>query len=586
MKIFFRSLFCLLLMAAPVAAQAQLLTKPATPAAAPAPHDELDRDTPRGTIMGLVDSISKEDWPGASAYFDMSFLPKAQQRSKGAELARQMGTLLNAGGFILPNALVSDDPGGKVDDNLDPDVDKVGALRTGKQSDDLLLHLVRQPGGTSLWLVAPQTLRPIPAMIEEIQPPLVNGFLPQTLIDRKFWSVPVGHWLALFVTAAAAYLAMWLVTTVIRLIVHAAVRRTRLADRINVFDALELPVRMYLGVWVFIFASRYLGISALARQHFSSLVVIAGWLSLVLFIWRFIDIAADRTQQHMSRKGKLGMFSVISFIRRAAKFIFIAVAGIVILGTFGVDIRTFIAALGIGGIALALGAQKTVENFVGSLMLVFDQPVRLGDYCQIGTIAGTVEDIGMRSTRLRTNDRTIVTIPNGDFSSQKIENFSRRDRYLFNPVLQLRYDTAPDQVRWLLVKLRELLFAHPMVSNDPARVRFTKFDVNSMNLEFFAYIVAPAFDDFMEAQEDLLLRILDLIAEAGTALAFNTHLGYNAWRGDYPPEQPQAAAGQVRDWESKGELQIPKMDPTRIDAIRDTLRYPPPGSAAAKDNTG
>src|SRR5690606_23005857 len=135
---------------------------------------------------------------------------------------------------------------------------------------------------------------------------------------------------------------------------------------------------------------------------------------------------------------------------RAAKIAIVALGIIWILGAIGVDITTGLAALGIGGLALALGAQKTIENFVGSVTLITDQPIRVGDFCSVAGTTGTIEKIGMRSTRIRTLDRTVVTIPNGEFSSSKIENYAHRDRFWFHPVIGLRYETTPDQIRYLL----------------------------------------------------------------------------------------------------------------------------------------
>lgn len=164
--------------------------------------------------------------------------------------------------------------------------------------------------------------------------------------------------------------------------------------------------------------------------------------------------------------GQVSALSAMRFFRRGAKAALAAIALMAILETLRFDITAGLAALGIGGLALALGAQKTVENLVGSLTLIADRPVRIGDYCSFGDSSGTVEDIGMRSTRIRTLDRSIITVPNGQFSSLQLTNYAFRDKFLFSPVLKLRYETSADQIRYLLVELRALLYGHPLV--DPA----------------------------------------------------------------------------------------------------------------------
>ncbi len=542
------------------------------------PPDPLGRETPRGTIMGFLDAAAQENWESAAGYLDLSFLSKAQAKQRGPYYARSLQTLLDQGGWIMPSTMISDDPKGKPNDTLEPkETDRIGTLKAGDQAVDVLAQRENSADGGGIWLIAADTLKPLPEMVEEISPPLINKVLPAALAEKKVWGVPLGHWGAMVALAVLAYMASMLLVLGLQWSTQHLCKRFGY-DNSSIFAALRLPLSMYMGVWVFVYGAIALGISALARQHFSLATVIVGWLSLILFVWRLIDIIADRSQQHMSRLNKIGMMSVIHFLRRSAKFVFIALAGIVILGTFGVDVRTGLAALGIGGIALALGAQKTIENFVGTIMLVIDQPVRLGDYCKIGATEGTVEDIGMRSTRLRTGARTIVTIPNGDFSSQRIENFARRDRYLFNHIIGLRYETTPDQLRWLLVELRALLYAHPRVSPDPARVRLKALNTSSIDIEFFAYVTTATFDDFLEVQEDLILRIMETVEAGGAGFAFPSQTVYNAEDIKAPQDRVRAAEEQVRRWRAHGELPLPKFGPEQIERLKDTIDFPPHGS--------
>jgi MscS family membrane protein len=251
---------------------------------------------------------------------------------------------------------------------------------------------------------------------------------------------------------------------------------------------------------------------------------------------------------------------------------------IAILGAVGVDVTAGIAALGIGGIALALGAQKTMENFVGSVSLIVDQPIRVGDYCRIGDIKGTVESIGMRSTTLRTAARTIVTIPNAEFAASKIENYTHRDRFLFNPILTFRMETTPDQLRYLLVELRALLYSHPSVLNSSPIVRFKGITADALKVEMTAYIEASNVDASHEVQEDLLLRILDIIDKSGTGLAYPSQTIYFTRDGGNSEEKTAQAEETVKKWKENSELQLPKFDQKRVDELRGMIQYPEEGS--------
>src|SRR5690606_16560419 len=171
------------------------------------------------------------------------------------------------------------------------------------------------------------------------------------------------------------------------------------------------------------------------------------WVAAGFFLWHFSDLFVTGVERQLARRERFELTSVLSFVRRILKFFFAFLILILVLNSFGINVTAGLAALGIGGIALALGAQKTLENFIGSLSIIADRPLHVGDFCKIGDVSGTVIDIGMRSTRLRTNDQTMVTIPNGALSSQTIENFSRRPRYLLNRRMILRYDATPGQIR-------------------------------------------------------------------------------------------------------------------------------------------
>jgi len=155
-----------------------------------------------------------------------------------------------------------------------------------------------------------------------------------------------------------------------------------------------------------------------------------------------------------------------------------------------------------------------------------DRPVRIGDYCRFGTQEGWVEDIGLRSTRVRTPARTVISVPNAVFSNVDIENLTSRDRMRFFTTLNLRYETTPDQMREVLLQLRALLAGHPKVGSELLRVRFTAFGASSLDIELNAYILTPSVDEFLEIRESLLLQIMDLVSRAGTGFAFPSQTVY------------------------------------------------------------
>jgi len=235
----------------------------------------------------------------------------------------------------------------------------------------------------------------------------------------------------------------------------------------------------------------------------------------------------------------------------------------------------------VGGIAVALAAQKTVEHLFGGLSLIADQPVKVGDFCRFGDQVGTVERIGMRSTRVRTLDRTVVTVPNAEFANLRLENFAERDRIWLRLTLGLRYETTPDQLRHVLIRLRELLYAHPRIDPDPARVRFVGFGAYSLDLEIYAYVRTSDFSEFLAVREDLYLRIMDVVATSGTGFAFPSQVNYASGDGLDASRARQAEA-EVEQWRAEGRLPLPEFPAERVTRLRDTLDYPPRGSAQAR----
>ena len=194
-----------------------------------------------------------------------------------------------------------------------------------------------------------------------------------------------------------------------------------------------------------------------------------------------------------------------------------------VLNDWGYNTSTLLAGLGVGGLAIALAAQKTVENLFGGVAVISDRPVSIGDYCKFGHNAeGTVEDIGLRSTRVRTHDRTLVTVPNGMFSSMTIRICSSSDKMLFHIILNLRRDTKPEQVRGLLQSIGAILTRDPRVEEGTTPIRFIGVGAYSLDLEIFVYIRTKDGDEFLKTQQELLLTVLDEIAAAGTALAIPT----------------------------------------------------------------
>jgi MscS family membrane protein len=267
--------------------------------------------------------------------------------------------------------------------------------------------------------------------------------------------------------------------------------------------------------------------------------------------------------------------------RLTTKILSFAIAGVFTLygaHKLGLPVLPLLAGLGVGGLALALAAQPTIENFIAGLTLFADRPVRVGEFCRFGDTIGTVEEIGMRSTRIRTLDHTIVSVSNSDFAKARLENYSARGKIWYHPRIKLRYETTPDQVRYILVEIRKLLYAHPKVHQDPARIRFVQFGECSLDLDVFAYIDTTDYGEYLEIAEDVNLRIMDVIKSAGTELAIPAQIEYKIEKESLEETRIRETENCVQEWRAQGALYIPKFPPEKISELRGSLDYPPEGS--------
>jgi MscS family membrane protein len=325
--------------------------------------------------------------------------------------------------------------------------------------------------------------------------------------------------------------------------------------------------------------------SGLARSLFSYLSEMAVYVGAVWFVWLTMKWVADAVIARSPRisEGSLDAH-LIKFTERTIGIMLIIGFVFQFLHNMGIPVYGLIAGAGIGGIAVALASQSTLENFVGTLNIFADRPARVGDSCRFGdespglSRVGTVEEIGLRSTRIRGPDRTITTIPNADFAKMHIVNLSKRNQMVLKMSIGLRYETTTDQLRVVLARLREMLLAHPCITQEPARVRATTLGEYAINLELTAYVDTEDWNEFLSVQEDVILRVMEIVADAGTAFAFPSRTIYHARDTGLDANKQDAASKQVAEWIASQSLPFPNFPEDYREQVKDTIKYPPEGS--------
>jgi len=537
---------------------------------------EMQGETPRGAMRGFLVAAREADHVRAARFLDLRRRPPAVREREGPELARQLKAVLDRTLWVDLDAL-SADPQGEENDGLPARLDRVGTIETRGGPVEVLLERVTLPDGTRRWQIAGTTVSRVPALAAEFGYGWLAERLPAPLVDLAFLEVRLWQWMGLAVLLVLAVGASWVLT---RLALRIA---GRIAARAALDGAVAAraagPVRLVLAA-LLVGAGSYPLALALPAQAVingavrTTTIAAVAWLAL-----RLACAVARRMEIRVVARGQAASVAIVHLGRRAVQAVIVLVAVVGFLQSFGFDVTAVIAGLGLGGLAIALAAQKTLENLFAGMTLLADQPVRVGDFCRFGDRLGTVEDIGLRSTRLRTLERTVVALPNADFAALPLENFAHRDRIWLRVVLGLRYETTPDQLRWVLVELKRLLLAHPRIDREPARVRFVGFGTHSLDVELFAYVRTADHDEFLAIREDLFLRIMDVIATSGTGFAFPSQTTYAAADTGLDASRREAAEARVAEWRAASALPLPDPPAEVAASLAGTLVYPPAGSA-------
>jgi MscS family membrane protein len=482
------------------------------PAPVEEPKDALGRDTPRGTLLGFMRAAREGNDEAAVEYLNTTLRATAR-----ADLARQLYVVLDS---RLPARLgdVSDRPEGGLANPLRPDEDVVGTIATADGELEIVVERVTRSDQEAVWLFARRTLAAIPDVHAEIDVLTIDPYLPEFLVRPRLAGVRLIAWVVLLLVVPTLY-------RLIGVLSGALGPAVALWRRRHGMPALPGPFRLpgFVRLFFIAVAIRWLvsviEVPLFERLFWASVSVLLVIASVVWMLLR-ANVAAER---YFHRRFDGSRFSEIASLaklgRRAADVLVMLVAGLVVLSYFGVDPTAALAGLGIGGIAVALAAQKTLENVIGGLSLIFDRAVRVGDFLKFGDTYGSVDSIGLRSTRIRTLDRTILSVPNGQIANASVETLSARDMFWFHHFVPLRYGTTAAQLRAVIEGTRRLLLSRPEVDRESARVRFLRLGSYSLDIEIFAYVFAADWSAYLLIQEELLLSTMEIVEECGAAIA-------------------------------------------------------------------
>lgn len=494
--------------------------KPAAPTTASA-KDPLNRDSPQSTVIAFLEACHARDYARARKYLDLRDLRQDERLTEGTTVAQQLEQILDRDAkFDVAN--LTRMPEGSQTTGLGQDRERVDSFRSNGKTLDIELQRVHLQSGLWVWLFSGDTVERIPQIAVLTSSSPIEKHLPAPLVNWKLIDTSLWRWIALVVLALVLAAFSKLLARAALVIADLALKR--IAPRVDRSALLPFqgPLGLLLATTLFRGGAEVAGPSALLRLYLDRAVALMLFVALFWLASVIVDLVIGRVRIRLGVRHRVFSHSVLPLVTRVTKLVILVFIIITVLSNWGFNTSTILAGLGVGGLAIALAAQKTIENLFGGVAVISDHPVSVGDFCKSGNLGGTVEDIGLRSTRLRTPDRTLVTVPNGQFSSMTIENISQRDKMMFHFTLNLRRDTTPDQVRALLGSITKTLAAHPKLEAGKLPVRFVGVGAYSLDLEVFVYVLTTHDEEFLKIQQDLLLWILDAVESAGTALALPT----------------------------------------------------------------
>jgi MscS family membrane protein len=507
-------------------------------------------------MMGLLKSSEREDYATAARYLQ----PTKGRNTNLPERAAELHALLQE--FRGNIGLLSDQPGGMVEAGLPPGQMRAGVLSVGGTTQDVILVRVDDPASGKIWLISKDTVAEIPKLYAELEseaPTLadrITPLLPAALSGRELLGMSLALWLGWLLSLPVSWLLAWLSGVLIGAPRRLWYKLRKLPLKTVWETPVGVPLRCIIAILIHSLFVHLLQPRLLYRIYYfrfltALLVACCVWLVSTI-IDRGFEQAVNRT-----RAQRKGGESILILMQRLTSIVLQTIALLVALAIFGLDVKTTLAGLGIGGLAIALAAQKTLENIIGGVSLLMDKAVEVGDLCQIGDRLGFVEDIGLRSLKLRSLDQNLLVVPNGMLAQMQFENMKSRSKVLINQSFLLRIETQVEQLRYVLDRVQSMLNEHPRIEFGTSRVRVANFAGAAFELELFAYGKTGDWAEFTAIRQDVILKIAEIVEAAGTRFAAPTRLTYQSTDAGIDTEKANRIVHRVTELRARDSFRLP-----------------------------
>jgi MscS family membrane protein len=500
----------------PFGGQAQSDTHPRTDSTPRIPQ-VVEPGSPRQSLEQYFELARDGRWSEAARYLST----EGADSARAASLAEKLKVVLDRHLWVDLDQL-SPLAEGDTTDGLRGFTDQIGMMpRPSGLSEPVRITRVTR-GGNSWWAFAPSVVRQVDTWYSELGDNWIRELFPEPLRRTGPLRLQWYQWLTLLVLIPLIVLAGTALQRLLTLALQAIARRTRGTWDDDLLPQLRGPLLLFC-VAVFVApVTSWLGLNSLVEGFVASLIKAAVTAALFWALIRALGVIEKRVIASAWATQRADVLSLAPLGGRLAKVLVGFLGFAAVLSQFNIPVGTLLAGLGIGGIAIALGAQKTLENVIGSIAIVWDKPFEVGDWIKVEDVEGTVEQVGMRSTRIRTFDRTIISYPNGKLADLRLVSFSARDRFRLNTTIGLVYDTTAAQMRQIIGEIEGALKGNPKVWQDTIVVRLDNLGAYALNIRIIAWFLAKDAMEFRELNQEFLLQVLEIVERTGSGFAFPT----------------------------------------------------------------
>ena len=527
----------ILLCAVPVFAQVgeeQNAVVDPTPAPVPAAFDSARATV--GTFLTAFYGSDEPDLDLAASCMDLSGLPPTVRSIQGRELAVMLKQVMDRT-RLVDMERVPEAPGG------DPWV--------FSSSDAGAVVVARQPSGR--WLFTSDTVRQLPAMFAEVEgrevvegvgrsPDVVTpamwlrSLAPQALRERMFL-LEGWQWLGLVLVVLLGVVVGRVFTYAATGAVDRVLQKSLLAvDRALLARAIN-PAATLLMVVLWGVGALWLGLPANVLRIYHDAVVVVAVISFTLMAYRLVDVASNMFERRAAATESRFDDLLIPLGRKTVKVVIIAIGLVTVAQNVGADVTGVIAGLGLGGLAFALAAKDTISNLFGSVTVLVDRPFEVGDWVKIGDVEGTVEEMGFRSTRIRTFYNSLITLPNSTLINAAVDNLGARSFRRWSTRLGVAYDTPAERMDAFCEGIRELIRRHPYTRKDYFHVYFNEYGAACLEILLYVFFATPDWPTELRERHRLAVDILRLAHDLDVEFAFPTHTVYLRNESWQPPDR-------------------------------------------------